>query len=696
MQEPSLLQQGLDAARLVETAAEGVWVIDANSKTAYVNARMAAMLGYAISEMIGASLFDFMEEDWKPVSTGNVARRQQGIAEQHDFKFRRKDGSDLWVIITTNPLFDEDGDYAGSLGMVTDITERKRMEDALYESESRYRVLAETLPQMVWTARPDGTQAYLNMRGRDYLGSDIAVLPAITWETARQTEEPYEAEHQISDADGRSRWFLVRAVPHRDSRGVLVQWVGTCTDIHSQKEAAQTQGFLVALEDRMRQGTDADDVLWGVVTLLGDYLNVSRCAIGEINPAQDTITVHRDYCRGVSSMAGTYPRASWGIHVRDALRAGQTVVFDDTLTDPRTIAHYADSYGATHIRAGINVPIMQDGIQQATLAAQMADGPRSWTPEEIALVQTVADRAWLAVENVRLRRAERDQHQRTSAILESIQDGFVSIDHQWRYTYVNQAAEELLGVARIEMLGSAVWDIFPQAINSAFGQAARRAIAEGIPVVTEVFSARRNGWFEEHIYPSPDGLSVFFHDITLQKQAEANRQELEYKQRTLMRDVLANVTDGRLRLCDEASLLPARLTIYGESMILSAESLPELRHRAVEAARIVQLPDERVYDLLTAVGEAGMNAVVHAGGGIGNVYLDQDSIQVWVEDQGAGISLETLPRATLEKGYTTAGTLGHGLKMMIGTVDHLWLLTGPNGTTVVLEKKRHSPLPDWL
>ena len=110
-----------------------------------------------------------------------------------------------------------------------------------------------------------------------------------------------------------------------------------------------------------------------------------------------------------------------------------------------------------------------------------------------------------------------------------------------------------------------------------------------------------------------------------------------------------------------------------------------------------EFPDTRWQDMVTAVGEASMNAVVHAGGGMGRVCASRSgTVQVWVQDQGLGIAVEHLPRATLEKGYTTAGTLGHGMKMMLQTADRLWLLTGPAGTTIVLEQDRVAPLPDWL
>ena len=70
--------------------------------------------------------------------------------------------------------------------------------------------------------------------------------------------------------------------------------------------------------------------------------------------------------------------------------------------------------------------------------------------------------------------------------------------------------------------------------------------------------------------------------------------------------------------------------------------------------------------------------------------------QVWIEDHGPGIDMGRLPKATLDRGFTTAGTLGHGFKLLLATADRVWLLTGPTGTTVVLQQGRDEPVPDWL
>lgn len=182
----------------------------------------------------------------------------------------------------------------------------------------------------------------------------------------------------------------------------------------------------------------------------------------------------------------------------------------------------------------------------------------------------------------------------------------------------------------------------------------------------------------------------------------AEAEEHVKRQRAFLRDVLASVTDGRLQLCDTPADLPAVLPECSEPVLLTpTHGLSQLRHEAQAAAEAVGLSDERGFDLVLAVGEAGMNAVVHAGKGTGQVFWDSAAqcVHVRVEDQGEGIAVENLPRATLERGYSTKATLGHGMKMILQTAGCLWLLTGPTGTTVVLEQGLQPPELDvtgWL
>ncbi len=113
---------------IVETAQEGVWLLDSQAKTSFVNPTMANLLGYASEEMLGRHLLDFVDQEWKHIAEEKLIDRAAGIVETHDFKFRRKDGSELWALLSCKPIF-EGNTFRGALAMVMDFTDRKRLEE---------------------------------------------------------------------------------------------------------------------------------------------------------------------------------------------------------------------------------------------------------------------------------------------------------------------------------------------------------------------------------------------------------------------------------------------------------------------------------------------------------------------------------------------------------------------------------------
>lgn len=119
---------------LVENLQEGIWVIDRDARTTFVNPRMAEMLGYSVDEMLGKPLFAFMSEQAATEANRYCECRKQGIKERHDFEFRRKNGKPVNTIIETSPLTDEQGTFAGATAGIIDITERKKAEESLRET----------------------------------------------------------------------------------------------------------------------------------------------------------------------------------------------------------------------------------------------------------------------------------------------------------------------------------------------------------------------------------------------------------------------------------------------------------------------------------------------------------------------------------------------------------------------------------
>ncbi|UCE19515.1 MAG: PAS domain S-box protein [Gemmatimonadota bacterium] len=120
--------------KLLEALQEGVWAIDKDAYTTFVNPRMAELLGYSMDEMQGKHLFEFMDEKGRAIAKHNLDKRKQGIVEQHEFTFLKKNGTSVSALLETAPIFDKDGNYAGAIAGVIDITQRKQVEEALKES----------------------------------------------------------------------------------------------------------------------------------------------------------------------------------------------------------------------------------------------------------------------------------------------------------------------------------------------------------------------------------------------------------------------------------------------------------------------------------------------------------------------------------------------------------------------------------
>jgi two-component system, cell cycle sensor histidine kinase and response regulator CckA len=133
--EAALKQSEEKYRQIVETAQEGIWVVDADGYTCFVNFSMAGMLGYDEAEMTGRHLFEFMDEESRRVAERKLAERSRGIPDIYEFRFRRRDGSDLWTTVSSNPLFDEHGRYNGSMAMINDISEAHKLQEALIRTQ---------------------------------------------------------------------------------------------------------------------------------------------------------------------------------------------------------------------------------------------------------------------------------------------------------------------------------------------------------------------------------------------------------------------------------------------------------------------------------------------------------------------------------------------------------------------------------
>jgi len=132
--------------RLIETAEEGIWLLDPAGVTTYLNERMAAMLGRPAAEVLGRPFTDFVPPDSRADASAILARRREGSPQRHDLRLVRGDGSGLWALVSLSPVLeDEGGAWGGTLAMVTDVTERRRAEESVRFLAEASRVLAQSL-----------------------------------------------------------------------------------------------------------------------------------------------------------------------------------------------------------------------------------------------------------------------------------------------------------------------------------------------------------------------------------------------------------------------------------------------------------------------------------------------------------------------------------------------------------------------
>lgn len=144
-QKPLLVYQ-----QIVESAEEGIWLVDQQWSTVYVNQRLTDMLGWSADAMLGRPITDFMDVAEVQLARELMQRREAGIRESHEFRFVHSDGSDVWVFIATNPLIDEHGAFIGAVAMLSDISARKRMEAALLTQDANLLAVLENNADPIW------------------------------------------------------------------------------------------------------------------------------------------------------------------------------------------------------------------------------------------------------------------------------------------------------------------------------------------------------------------------------------------------------------------------------------------------------------------------------------------------------------------------------------------------------------------
>ncbi len=403
----------------------------------YVNRHAEVLLGLAGGELLGKTQWEVY-----PHTQGTVLdlHYRRALAEGVPVHFENFDPMQ-------NRWYEFHG-YPSPEGLnvyFRDVSERKRAEIAIRESEQRFRQLANAMPQIVWTAQPDGNIDYLNRRWTDFTGlsdtvgsegwgrilhSDDTSSVGERWATSVRSGVPFEMELRLLERCSQTyRWHLVRTVPVHGEAGQIIRWFGTATDIQEQKQAEESSRYLAEASAALAGVVDYESTLqkmaglavphfadWSAVDVADKDGSLRRLVVAHRDPAK--VALAHELMRAYPPD----PEAPGGAIA--VLRTGQpkivSEITDEMLVEGAEDNRHLELIRSLGLKSYICVPLIVSGIPFGLLTFATAESGRRYTNVDLALATDLAHRASVAVENTQLYQSLRDADRRKDEFLATL------------------------------------------------------------------------------------------------------------------------------------------------------------------------------------------------------------------------------------------------------------------------------------
>jgi PAS domain S-box-containing protein len=296
---------------IVETAYEGIWKVNNEFETSFVNRRMAELLGYTVEEMLGRPLFDFLFENDIEQKRSDLQRRRRGVSEQLEARYRKKDGTVLWARVATSPIVGDDGGFEGALAMINDITEQKRIEAEECRSRETIRLLSEGVEQTadsVLITDRQGTIEYVNpafeattgYACREVVGKTPRILKSNLHDHEFYSRlwnrilggESFRGTLVNRKKSGQLFWTEQTITPIKDSGGTITHFVSVLkdiTDLRKQQEQECQLRLAREVQQRFYRGATMRVADFDIASAVhpeeetgGDYLDLFSMPDGRI------------------------------------------------------------------------------------------------------------------------------------------------------------------------------------------------------------------------------------------------------------------------------------------------------------------------------------------------------------------------------------------------------------------------------
>ncbi len=423
--EAELHEQEERYHQIVETTQEGIWMTDIAGRTTFVNQRLANMLGCMPEEILGRSAQEFLlVEDISTLSNETGVFPQ----EQQDLRLRRADGTALWVLASANPLHDAHGEFIGVLAMLTDITERKNIEDELRESEGRFQAFMAHLPGVAFIKDAQSRYLYVNQAWKHIfdlgpekvLGrTDAEIFPAeIAAGFARTDEEVLTTGKPVQ---------VVETVP----RGAK-------------------PSYWLSSKFRVRGANPESHIVGGIAL----DITTAREAEVELHEMQERFMAFMGNLSGIAFIKDGQGRyifvnAAWEKLFGRKLEQVRGLHDGDLFPSIMTEEFQQSDKLLRHARQPLQV--VEKFIQP--------DGPHSYLVNKFIIPGETEGEDYIGgiavdiTERLRTQNELRESQARSQAILASALDGIITIDQQGHVVEFNPAAERMFGYQNNEIIG---------------------------------------------------------------------------------------------------------------------------------------------------------------------------------------------------------------------------------------------------